>query len=135
MTLKLKFNLPFTILVSLKREELKRIVLLIVSSWFSNPSHNLNVRTLFRWIFLVAKSGLLYHIHNTLLMACYGSIKSLSYLRTPLCMYQVHTYANYPNVNIYTTEHLHVLHQVLVLHVDFTNFRFKKRSFISSSLM
>ena len=81
-----------------------------------NPSHNLNVRTLFRWIFWLRNQGYFTNFHSTLMMACCGSIKSLSYLRVPQCMYQVHTYANYPNVNIYTTKDLHVSHQVLVLH-------------------
>ena len=83
---------------------------------------------------LVVKSELLYHIHSTLMMACCGSIKSLSYLRTPLCMYTKYIPMQITQMSIFTLQKTYRSYTKSLHYMNLTNLRFKKRSFIPLSL-
>ena len=107
---------------------------------FLTFSHNLNVRTLFRWIFWLRNQGYfpIFTVH-TLMMACCGSIKSLSYLRTPLCKYVPIVPSTYlcklPKCQYLHYKRLTRLTPSPCLTRILLYLRFKKRSFISLSLV
>ena len=118
-------------------------MLLIVISWFSNPRHNLNVRTLFRWIFWLWNQG--YFATSTLMqrhgaesslwlmMACYTPLSHLvtserHYVCTKYIPMQI------TQMSIFTLQKTYTSYTKSLHYTNFTNLRFKKRSFISLSL-